>query len=489
MKRTQSAHSYIIGINIFTLLIVASLTACANPIDGTYPTTTKDVISEHSELSNMTIVKDIPYRHGVAWDAGFNTLDIFYNQQSGTSLRPVIVFLHGGGWTEGDKSHVDAQARNVIEYFVDQGYVFVIPNFRLAKNPKSPDATLGDMADDVAKVLKWLSVNGRTYGAKTNDFILWGYSSGAHLATLITFDPTYLQRYQLSTKSIRGVIAMDMPHYDVSSSFERMRTEDVMPRDESARLASLRKLFGRTPSQLAKYSPASHVVSGETTSSFLLISVGWIDNQPQPFTREMTTRFNDLLLKHGIDSSHQHFENYAHVDLLPRYFDGPISSAVDDWLTGLNTGATATNAFTPKKRAALTRDRASGPTLQQRQSLASRLKSFDHDIDGKIHRDDIPKKGQKFFDRVDTDANGIVDEDELARLTSELPPGTRSQHQPPLRQRQKIVKRLESFDVNSDGEIEYKDVPYRGQQAFRHIDTDDNGIIDPIELKNFKNDR
>src|SRR4051812_18901200 len=55
---------------------------------------------------------------------------------------PVVVWIHGGGWRQGDKGPVQQKP----QAFADNGCVFVSINYRLV-----PQATIREMTGDVAK--------------------------------------------------------------------------------------------------------------------------------------------------------------------------------------------------------------------------------------------------------------------------------------------------------------------------------------------------
>jgi len=55
----------------------------------------------------------------------------------------------------------------------------------------------------------------------------------------------------------------------------------------------------------------------------------------------------------------------------------------------------------------------------QRALIVRHLKTFDHDGDGRIHRDAVPAAGQRAFRLVDTNQDGIVDAAELRSFSKE----------------------------------------------------------------------
>lgn len=216
-------------------------------------------------------------------------------------------------------------------WFVKQGYVFVAVNFRLAGSPRSPAANVTDMVSDVAKAIKWLTVNGRRYGGQHSGFILLGYSSGAHLATLLVTNEKTLRDYRLQSRDVRGVIALDVPHFDVPLAVEILCTEDVGLQHQGRRLAMLNRILGNTRAAQERVSPAAHLGPWLRETSFLLLSAGLYQGCRQSFSRRMSEHFKDQLLKHGLDAQHRHFEEYDHTDFIGR-FCGDISDCVADFL-------------------------------------------------------------------------------------------------------------------------------------------------------------
>ncbi|MCP4174625.1 MAG: carboxylesterase family protein, partial [Fuerstiella sp.] len=77
-----------------------------------------------------------------------NVLDVY--SPDGAQNLPVIFWIHGGGWQQGDKSDVQIKPR----VFCDRGYVFVSTNYRLL-----PHVEMRELIRDVAKSLGWVHRN------------------------------------------------------------------------------------------------------------------------------------------------------------------------------------------------------------------------------------------------------------------------------------------------------------------------------------------
>ena len=112
-------------------------------------------------------------------------LDVVSNGQ-GTG-KPVLVFVHGGGFTGGDK-HQPGQFTNdnLMKWAVEQGMVGVNINYRLA-----PKNVLPDQITDARDALTWVAKNVAQYGGDPNKILIWGHSAGASLVGLYVSHPDY----------------------------------------------------------------------------------------------------------------------------------------------------------------------------------------------------------------------------------------------------------------------------------------------------------
>ena len=112
-------------------------------------------------------------------------LDVVSNGQ-GTG-KPVLVFVHGGGFTGGDK-HQSGQFTNdnLMKWAIDQGMVGVNINYRLL-----PKNMLPDQANDARDALAWVAKNAARYGGDPNKMFLWGHSAGATLVGIYVSHPEY----------------------------------------------------------------------------------------------------------------------------------------------------------------------------------------------------------------------------------------------------------------------------------------------------------
>ncbi|RZJ31541.1 MAG: alpha/beta hydrolase [Brevundimonas sp.] len=120
----------------------------------------------------------------------------------GPATGPVLAYVHGGGWSMGDKAMVHA----LPEYAQRHGLTFASVGYRLV-----PQVTPREQAQDVAAAIAALK---RTHPGRP--LYLMGHSAGAHLAALVGADPVYLAGQGLQPSDLAGVILLDGAGYDAT---------------------------------------------------------------------------------------------------------------------------------------------------------------------------------------------------------------------------------------------------------------------------------
>lgn len=120
------------------------------------------------------------------------------------SHAPVILYIHGGAWTFGDKRE---QGRPMLHEFVSRGWVVVAINYRLA-----PGFPWPAQIEDVTRALGWIKKNIATYGGDPDRIVVAGGSAGGHLASLLALsahDPAWRpeEMSDIADWSVRGVLS------------------------------------------------------------------------------------------------------------------------------------------------------------------------------------------------------------------------------------------------------------------------------------------
>jgi acetyl esterase/lipase len=138
-------------------------------------------------------IKDVAYYEGKDADANKHKLDLYLPK--GQKDYPVLFFIHGGGWTKGDRKGFDKVGR----VFAKNGVGFVAISYRLTeKHPAH--------IQDVAKAFAFTHKHIGKHGGNVQQIFVSGHSAGGHLAALLATDETYLKAEMLSFKDVKGVL-------------------------------------------------------------------------------------------------------------------------------------------------------------------------------------------------------------------------------------------------------------------------------------------
>ena len=154
-------------------------------------------------------------------------LDVY--APAGAKNRPIVFWIHGGGWQKGDKSEMNAKP----QAFTDKGYVFATTNYRFI-----PNVTMQQMAGDVAKSIRWVYDHAAEYGGDPQTIFVMGWSAGAQLAALISTDDRYLKAERLALTNIKGCVP-----FDADTFYPALQIDTVEARPGAKRPSSYRVKF------------------------------------------------------------------------------------------------------------------------------------------------------------------------------------------------------------------------------------------------------
>ena len=158
---------------------------------ATFPSSSRaaDVRAAVEPHTNLT------YYSGEGADKYRHRLDLYVPK--GKRDVPVMMFVHGGGFTVGIKD----QYAFVGQVFASYGIATAVINYRL-----SPKTSYPGHAQDVARAFAWLRAHAREYGGKPDNVFIAGHSAGATLVAMVAADPAYLREVGESIEHVAGVI-------------------------------------------------------------------------------------------------------------------------------------------------------------------------------------------------------------------------------------------------------------------------------------------
>lgn len=149
----------------------------------------------------------------------------------GRKLAPVVIYVHGGGWSKGDRKRVFA----IPQWLTSRGYMMVAIDYR-----KVPATDIDGQVADVTAAINWTRRNIQRHGGDPRRIVLMGHSAGAHLVALVTALG--------KAGDVRGVIANDVQAYDLVAYVTKR--------------GSIGEMFGNAftdePGNWVRWSPITH---------------------------------------------------------------------------------------------------------------------------------------------------------------------------------------------------------------------------------------
>ncbi len=135
-----------------------------------------------------------------------NFLDIYSPADGPVEGAPVLLQVHGGGWTIGTK---DQQGIPLMQHLAAKGWVCVAINYRLAPRDAFPAHAI-----DVKKAIAWIRDNIASYGGDPDYIAITGGSAGGHLAALTALTPN-TPEWQPGFEDTDTSVQLAIPHYGV----------------------------------------------------------------------------------------------------------------------------------------------------------------------------------------------------------------------------------------------------------------------------------
>jgi acetyl esterase/lipase len=135
-------------------------------------------LQQKEPYQGVRVERDVKYG-----PAERNLLDVFV-PETAASPRPLLIFVHGGAFTAGNKRGPNASPfyDNIMLWAVKNGFVGVNTTYRFAPQSPWPAA-----AEDLASVVQWVADNAVARGGDPARVYLMGHSAGAvHVASYVS---------------------------------------------------------------------------------------------------------------------------------------------------------------------------------------------------------------------------------------------------------------------------------------------------------------
>ena len=173
IKRIIALPTTVLALLITIPAIAQDAEQSANSNSNKPTMSTEDLLKRAPD--GVTVLPDIAYREGNgAWK-----LDLAMPKERGDAPRPAIVYIHGGGWTKGDKR---GKGIGAVLHYAAKGYVCISVNYRLDVDKKA-------CVEDVKCATRWLRAHAEEYNLDPDRIGAAGNSSGGHLALMLAVCP------------------------------------------------------------------------------------------------------------------------------------------------------------------------------------------------------------------------------------------------------------------------------------------------------------
>ena len=104
-------------------------------------------------------------------------LDLFLPREKSDELRPLLVYIHGGGWRGGSK---EGGLRHLQSLLEGSGFAGAAINYRLTNEASWPS-----QIHDCKAAIRWLKAHAAKYGYDPERIAVWGTSAGGHLVSML----------------------------------------------------------------------------------------------------------------------------------------------------------------------------------------------------------------------------------------------------------------------------------------------------------------
>jgi acetyl esterase/lipase len=214
-----------------------------------------------------------------------HALDVF-TPEGTAAPRPVLIFIHGGGYTGGHKRDGDNFFYdNVMLWAVRHGMVGVNATYRLAPRGAWPAG-----AEDVGAAVRWTLDNIAKHGGDPRRIFLAGHSAGGtHVATYAAQERFHAP----GGHSLAGLILLS-GNYDLSR----------VPADER-----YSAYFGPDQSKYAERSPFAGLLKTDVP-----IFAAYGELEP-PFLFEQSKNLISALEKAGRNMTAAYLPNHSHISI------------------------------------------------------------------------------------------------------------------------------------------------------------------------------
>ncbi len=242
--------------------------------------------------ANVKVYDNLVY----ATRSGGRELKLDLYVPAGSAPKPLVIWIHGGGWTMGGKGEWVHPL-----FLTEDGFAVASIQYRF-----SSEAIFPAQIQDCKSAVRFLRSNAAKYGLDTNRFAAMGESAGGNLTSLLA---TTAGDSKLSDPSDDNVSDTVQAAIDLCGPADLSAVPDVAPPGTAAFYTA--KLLGNPPSKVPdlarQASPVFHIT--KQTPPFMILHAQGDPVCPVDQSKE----FYAALQKAGVTSSLTIFPDNQHV--------------------------------------------------------------------------------------------------------------------------------------------------------------------------------
>jgi acetyl esterase/lipase len=185
------------------------LTCITLPLYGQQlpPVRYKDLV-----FATVTVDKNIIYQSNppAGTKEKYYLLDLYQPENDTGTSRPLIIWMHGGGFKFGNKRSRGTPLWS--KRFAQRGYVCAAVNYRLSKKNTLSDFTAlvnacSDAIEDINQVVSFFKKNSGLYRIDTNRIILAGNSAGGMIALQLVYSNAELMTQRVQDTPVSNPVS------------------------------------------------------------------------------------------------------------------------------------------------------------------------------------------------------------------------------------------------------------------------------------------
>jgi len=222
-------------------------------------------------------------------------LDVYKPKAESTKARPVIVWIHGGGWQNGNKS---SGMGRLSSYVAGGEFVGVSVGYRLTDKGSWPA-----QIHDCKAAIRWIRANAERLGIDADKIGVWGSSAGGHLVSHLGSSGDVKEvEGDLGTTGASSRVACvvdfcgpsDFPNFQLTSGAQNPVT----------------KLLGGLPKDKPEVAKAASPITYVTKDDPPFLIVHGTDDRTVPF--DQAVRFHEAQKQAGINTTFVKIEGGGH---------------------------------------------------------------------------------------------------------------------------------------------------------------------------------